>query len=330
MILFKGRSSMRQHIAKKASPTGFKVWMLVDVETNYVYSFDIYTGKNKSKREEGATAAVVLKLIEPLTDHCWHLIGMGGFFTSVELFQKLLSKGFYAVGTTRHNRKHFPKDLVKEVERCKRGEYVWRQHGSMVCFSWMDKKPVSLLSTFNDPLEKRTIKRRTGKDLFDVACPSVVPDYLRTMRGVDVFAQRQSYSKIGRRSRKWFYSLVWFMFDVAIHNAFILYQKKHKQPHYSEKDFRKQLMDHLVNGFTSRKKGRTAPVLKRQRDSLHPLEHVSKHSDCVQCRPKLEQGQHGRRSHYRCSDCKVFLCVPDCYNKHVQAHIDEQADMLDE
>jgi hypothetical protein len=222
-------------------------------ESNYVYSFDIYTGKNKSKREEGATAAVVLKLIEPLTEHCWHRIGMDGFFTSVELFEKLLSKGFYAVGTTRHNRKHFPKELLKEVETCARGEYVWRQHGSMVCFSWMDKKPVNLLSTFNDPLEKSTIKRRTGKDLFDVSCPSVVPDYLRTMRGVDVFAQRQSYSKIGRRSKKWFYSLVWFMFDVAIHNAFILHQKKHKQQHYSEKDFRKQLMDQLVHGFTSRK-----------------------------------------------------------------------------
>jgi hypothetical protein len=320
MILFKGRSNMRQHIAKKASPTGFKVWMLVDVESNYVYSFDIYTGKNKSKREEGATAAVVLKLIEPLTEHCWHRIGMDGFFTSVQLFEKLLSKGFYAVGTTRHNRRNFPKDLLKEVETCARGEYVWRQHGSMVCFSWMDKKPVNMLSTFNDPLEKSTVKRRTGKDLFDVSCPSVVPDYLRTMRGVDVFAQRQSYSKIGRRSKKWFYSLVWFMFDVAIHNAFILHQKKHKQQHYGEKDFRKQLMDQLVHGFTQRKqKGRHAPVPKRRRDSCHRVQHCKQQGTCVECLAKVGRGGHNVRSYWRCEDCDVHLCMPTCYNKHIQA-----------
>src|SRR5688572_20749065 len=117
---------------------------------------------------------------------------MDGFFTSVKLFEKLLVKGFNAVGTTRHNRKHFPKVLLEEVEKCKRGEWKWRQYGQMVCFSWMDKKPVNLLSTFCDPLEKSTIKRRTGKELIDVSCPSVVPAYLRTMRGVDVFAQRQS------------------------------------------------------------------------------------------------------------------------------------------
>ena len=158
MILFKGRSDMRQHIAKKASPTGFKIWMLVDVATNYVYSFDIYTGKNKMKREENATANVVLKLIEPLAEHCWHRIGMDGFFTSVQLFQTLLSKGFYAVGTTRHTRKHFPKELLEEVKNLERGKWVWRQHGEMVCFSWMDKKPVNLLSTFNDA-EEETVSR---------------------------------------------------------------------------------------------------------------------------------------------------------------------------
>jgi hypothetical protein len=320
MILFKGRSSMRQHIAKKATPTGFKVWMLVDVESNYVYSFDIYTGKNKSKREESTTASVVLKLIEPLTDQCWHRIGMDGFFTSVELFEKLLTKGFYAVGTTRHNRKHFPKVLLEEVKACARGEWKWRQHGQMVCFSWMDKKPVSLLSTFCDAQEQSTIKRRTGKQLIDVACPAVVPTYLRTMRGVDVFAQRQSYSKIGRRSKKWFYSLVWFMFDVAIHNAFILHQRKHKQQHYGEKDFRKQLMDQLLHGFTSRRtKGRAAPIPKRRRDSLHPLQHCKQQGTCVECRSRVGRGGHNTRSHWRCEDCQVFLCMPNCYNKHIQA-----------
>ena len=74
------------------------------------------------------------------------------------------------------------------------------------------------------------------------------------MRGADVFAQRQSYNKIGRRSRKWFYSLLWFMVDIAIHNAYILYQQKHSKQHYDEKAFRKELMQLLVAGFSARGK----------------------------------------------------------------------------
>ena len=319
MILFKGRSEMRQHIAKKASPTGFKVWMLVDVESNYVYSFDIYTGKNKMKREESATANVILKLIEPLAEHCWHRIGMDGFFTSVQLFQILLSKGFYAVGTTRHNRRYFPKELLDEVKDLERGKWVWRQHGQMVCFSWMDKKPVNLLSTFNDAKEETVVQRRTGKELIDVTCPTVLPTYLRTMRAVDVFSQRLSYSKIGRRSKKWFYSLMWFMMDTGVHNAFILYQKKQNHQHYSEKDFRKQLMEQLVNGFTARKKpGRAAPTPKRSRDVSHALAHSASHHDCKLCRKRLPHGRHGRQTQWRCADCNISLCVPDCYNKHIQ------------
>ena len=320
MILFKGRSSMRQHIAKKASPTGFKVWMLVDVASNYVYSFDIYTGKNKMKREENASSAVVLNLIAPLAEQCWHRIGMDGFFTSVHLFQILLSKGFYAVGTTRHNRKHFPKQLLHEVAGLARGKWVWRQHGQIVCFSWMDKKPVNLLSTFNDAEEETVIKRRTGKELLDVTCPTVIPTYLRTMRAVDVFSQRLSYSKIGRRSKKWFYSLMWFMLDTGIHNASILYQRKHNHQHYNEKDFRKQLMEQLVNGFTSRKhKGKPARGSKRRGDSVHRVQHCKQQGTCEECRKRMGHGRHSVRSYWRCEDCEVSLCMPACYNKHIQA-----------
>ena len=206
---------------------------------------------------------------------------------------------------------------------------MWRQHESMVCFSWMDKKPVNLLSTFHDALEETTIQRRTGKNFIDVTCPTVVPTYLRTMRGIDVFAQRQSYSKIGRRSKKWFYSLIWFMFDTGIHNAFILYQKKHKQQHYSEKDFRKQLMEQLVHGFTSRKqRGRAVPAVKRRHDVLHGLELVEVREVCQQCRKHVGDGRHNKRTVFRCKDCKQPLCVPECYNKHVQA-LEEDAYMLE-
>ena len=190
----------------------------------------------------------------------------------------------------------------------------------------MDKKPVNLMSTCADPTKATTVKRLEDGKYVDVPCPEVLPLYSETMRGVDVFAQRLSYSKIGRRSVKWFYSLAWFMFDTAIHNAAILYQQKHKKEHYSEKDFRKDLMKQLVGSFTARKV-KHAPR-KRPRDALHALEHSDVAGTCSMCRRRVGQGGHNARSRWRCADCQQFLCLPDCYNKHLSQlaaeHIEDE------
>jgi len=313
MVGFQGRSVMVQFIAKKSSPTGFKVWMLVDCATNYVVAFDVFTGRKGRAKESNASAAVVMKLIERLEVGAHHVVAMDGYFSSVQLAEDLLKKGFYVIGTTRHNRRHFPKELLAEVEEKERGEWVWRQKkdSPLVVTSWKDKKPVNFISTCADPKKSSTVKRWVDGEEQEFRCPEVVPLYTKYMRGVDVFAQRQSYNKIGRRSRKWFYSLLWYLVDIAVHNAFILYQQKQHRQQYNEKAFRKELMQLLVGDFCARPK-RTAAV-KRLRAGLHKLEHRAQPGDCAECRCKLARGQHGRRSRFACADCNVFLCVPDCY-----------------
>ena len=319
MVGFKGRNQMVQYIANKASPTGFKVWVLVDSATNYVAAFDVFTGRKGREKESGAAGKVVKNLLNRLQQHCFHAVTMDNFFSSIQLFEELLELGFYAMGTTRHNRKHFPTKLLEEIEEKQRGDSVWRQKkdSPLVAISWKDKKPVNFLSTCTNPEKSESVKRWINGERKEVPCPEVVPLYIQHMRGADVFAQRQSYNKIGRRSRKWFYSLLWFMVDVAIHNAYILFQQKHSKQHYDEKAFRKELMQLLVAGFSAR--GKSSTTKKRPRDSLHVLERRSRRGDCVQCRRQLISGQHGRRSFFACVDCNVFLCVPNCYNKHVQS-----------
>lgn len=319
MVAFKGRSSMRQHIAKKKSPTGFKVWMLVDSATNFVVHFDVYTGAKGKAKEENASANVVLNLVRRGLKRSHHTIVMDGFFTSVYLLGKLLELQQYAVGTTRVNRKLFPKELVQGPSM-QRGEWRWRQlraHREISIVSWMDKKPVNLISSRHDPTQQSSITRREGREQINVSCPPVLNLYTKHLRGVDVFSQRQSYNKIGRRSKKYFYSLIWFFMDVAIHNAFILYLRKHKPQHFAEKDFRKQLMQQLVDGFCSRR--RASAAHKRARESLHQLAHTQTAGACKECRKAVGKGGNNKRSHFQCADCGIHLCVPDCYNKHVQA-----------
>jgi hypothetical protein len=251
---------------------------------------------------------------------------MDNYFTSVTLFEKLLGMGFYAVGTARSDRKHFPRELVGCLEGLARGKWEWRQlAGSpLTVVSWMDSKPVHLLSTCSDPRQQTTVRRWTGEEQASVSCPEVLPLYIKAMRGVDVFSQRQSYSKLGRRSRKWYYSIVWFLVDVAIHNAFVLYQNKHQQKNFEQKDFRKALMEQLVGAYSSRKAAAASP--KRPRDSLHAIIQYSTPRACVQCRGRVKQGGNNRRTRFGCEDCNQALCLPVCYNKHIASctqHSDE-------
>ena len=45
MIKFKGRSSIKQYQPMKPTKRGYKVWVLAESSTGYVYNFEIYTGK---------------------------------------------------------------------------------------------------------------------------------------------------------------------------------------------------------------------------------------------------------------------------------------------
>ena len=58
MILFKGRSSLRQYMPNKPIKRGYKVWVRAS-ESGYVDQFEIYTGKIGNKSETNLGARVV-------------------------------------------------------------------------------------------------------------------------------------------------------------------------------------------------------------------------------------------------------------------------------
>jgi hypothetical protein len=44
MVLFKGRSSMKQYMPLKPIKRGYKCWCLWDSTNGYMYNIDVYTG----------------------------------------------------------------------------------------------------------------------------------------------------------------------------------------------------------------------------------------------------------------------------------------------
>ena len=45
MVLFKGRSKIKQYMPMKPTKRGYKVWVRCDAKVGYAFQFDIYTGK---------------------------------------------------------------------------------------------------------------------------------------------------------------------------------------------------------------------------------------------------------------------------------------------
>ena len=97
MVGFKGRSCIKQYRPKKPIKRGFKIWVRAD--SHNVSQFECYTGKKGTTSEVGLGGSVVKRLTRD------HLVGKGyhifmdSFFSSVNLYKKLLIDNIYATGT---------------------------------------------------------------------------------------------------------------------------------------------------------------------------------------------------------------------------------------
>jgi hypothetical protein len=132
MIKFKGRSSFKQYIKEKPIKQGYKVWVLADASTGYVYNFEVYSGKSV-KRQVPLGEHVVWSLTRGLSIK-FHYVYFDNFFTSpfLVLVERLLENGIYYTGTLRANRRGIPSEIIPEMsssdsgagrEICRKGFY---------------------------------------------------------------------------------------------------------------------------------------------------------------------------------------------------------------
>ena len=227
MITFKGRSSMKQYLPKKPVKRGFKVWVRADAVTGYLCEFDVYTGKTEGQREFGLGGNVVKTLTQHITGHN-HTVYCDNFFTNAALFQDLQNDDIYACGTYNATRKCYPQELKGKAKSGlgSRGATEYRQDGKLLVTLWQDTRTVSFLSTNCQPHSELPVSRRqkNGSRVY-VQCPEVVRLYNKFMAGVDRNDQLRGYYSVRMKSTKCYKYIFWFLFDVAIVNAFILYNQ---------------------------------------------------------------------------------------------------------
>ena len=110
---------------------------------------------------------------------------MNNYFSSILLFQTLLSHSTYALGTFQPNRKGFPSEMISEIKDFSRGEYSFRLKEHLVTYSFLDRQPVYFLSSFHSPNHMDSISRvDKGGQQLTFTVPSAIKDYNSYRGGV--------------------------------------------------------------------------------------------------------------------------------------------------
>jgi hypothetical protein len=309
MVSFRGRSDIKQFVPGKPHPHGYKIWVLGN--ENYMLQLQLYQGKAAA----GPSIHDMVLQLTQLYRNTNHVLYCDTLFTSPTLLASLSNVGIRVCGSVKRNRIGMPS--VAELPPARlaaipRGAHLQMQRDDVTLCAWRDKKLILLLYNHIDP-SLLTTMQRWGEDgaIYQLGCPQAIRDYFHHARAVDVINQLHYSYLPGRKSRKCWTRLVWWLFDICILNAFRLWQVQH--PDESHLTFRMQLAHELMECL---------PPERRPQRTAHPppgsaalaREHYSECSqargDCVQCSRRPDSRV---TTQHVCAKCRVHLCIGACF-----------------
>ena len=338
MILFKGRSSLKQYNPMKPIKQGYKLWSMADMD-GYLYKFSVYQGKNGQNDIAGMPPYFGLgdKVVYEMTKSMYgnyHEVYIDNFFTSVPLLEYLFSHQVLCCGTLRTNKKYLPKNLAKDKD-LKRGDFDYRVSKDGICvYKWRDNRPVHVISNFHGS-QSAIIKRKNkdGSELM-ILCPNAVKDYNMYMGGVDKANMFCSIYGTSRKSKKWLHRIFFGLIDRAICNAYVVFKKLDDEK-CTSLQFRRSVAQSLLTIARPPKVGRplsspAVPSVSKRRKSnysvpasirkenrgVHWPIYKKNRGRCEVCSNKKIES----RPHFQCSACNVFLCINDKKNCFVEYH----------
>jgi hypothetical protein len=236
MLKWRGRLSFRTYNKDKPIKYGIKAYVLADSGNAYCWNMDIYHSQGHTLRQ------TVLGLLTPVCMGKWYSLYMDNLYNSVELSEELLEEKVYTVGTLRGNRGE-PEIIRRSGQpggpRMEVGEVVSRDNGQVMVLTWKDKKAVKCISTKHDASMQQIARRRKhGHGAMErVMKPVPICDYNEHMAGVDLVDQMISYYPCTRKSLKWTKKVIFWLLELSIHNAHVLYQIKSHRKNISLYDF---------------------------------------------------------------------------------------------
>lgn len=143
------------------------------------------------------------------------------------------------------------------ISREERGTSAWRMTGPILGTAWIDSVSVRMSSTIHAPTyppgtneEDTTVHRRVGRHGgVNVPCPPSVKEYNKTIGGVDFADQCRKYYSYGRKTKRWYRRIFFYLLEVVINNSYITVKRQRR----GRLEFRKELAEQLIADTRARK-----------------------------------------------------------------------------
>lgn len=326
LMKMRSRLSYIQFNLKKRASFGVKVYKICEVNSGYCSVFKIYVGEDKVSDEFLASESVVLDLMQPFYN-LGYTVFLDNWYVSPLLFVELLKRDTHAIGTALKTRVDIPIDFKNAT--LEKNEAIYRSSHGVLATMWQDNKDVIVLSTYHTDVSfenSRTRKRKHGIEE-EVVKPKLITDYNNGMFGVDRIDQRLASFPIMRRTVKAYKKIFFYLFDLAIFNAFAIYNKV-KVARPSEKrhftDFRVNLAEQMLSRVqlpARTSPGRVALGLDPLRLQAKSWAHFpvaipsrgDKKNPCKRCKVCSSRGLRSETK-WLCERCQVPLHLDkDCF-----------------
>ena len=271
MVTFKGKTApegMRQYMQKKPVKYGYKNFACVG-SSGFIYRVEWYTGKEMPNqvpqnvcRRRSSTISEDTPDEPDLTKSAltvWRMVKtfpvgtevyFDNWFGTLNLFETLHDLGYKCLGTMRQNRLNEANLLSEKALSKARGSIDRKSYshgtGRIIALAWYDNKRVLLCSNFvgKDPITTCKRWNRRDKKMEDVPVPAIVRQWNSFMGSVDFADMMISQFHIPFRSKKWYRSLVFRLFDYMLYNSWIVYRSFHSDSSFS--DFRLSIAAELL------------------------------------------------------------------------------------
>lgn len=174
---------------------------------------------------------------------------------------------------------------------------------------WKDTRLVAFLSTQSNPAgDDRVNRKQRDGSIIEVPTVPAVVSYNKNMGGVDLNDQHRKYYSVGRKSRKWWRYILWFLIDVSIGNANILAKEALNHLSLSQIYFRLELAKMLIGDYSSR----SLSVSDGRNTDGHWPKAASK-GHCKRCLKRKVV----KFCRLACMSCDKRICL-ECFPNHTE------------
>nr|CAH7747083.1 unnamed protein product [Callosobruchus chinensis] len=245
-----------------------------------------------------------------------HVVFFDNYFSSYGLLKLLKERGQRATGTVRDNRtKKCPLLEPKAFKKQERGYFQHMYDGvaGLLFVRWHDNSTVTMVTNYGSLEPLNHVKRwsKNANKKVQIPQPNIFSSYNASMGGVDLHDQSVNNYRISVRGKKWWWVLFTNAINMAVVNAWRLYQLSSEEP-MGLFQFQRDIVLHYLVGkdksqFRNRPPG-YVPATVRKVNNGHYPEKMQVQLRCTECHMKAR---------WRCEKCKTTLCIErECFKKY--------------